>query len=48
MSKELLTCTKNTHISGAAALLIARKIGSLVVVEGKHLAGLITKSDLLK
>ena len=48
MSNELVTCAKETSVAEAAAMMLDHKIGSLVVVDGKRLAGLITESDLLK
>ena len=48
ISNELVTCAKETNVAEAAAMMLDHKIGSLVVVDGKRLAGLITEPDLLK
>lgn len=48
MSNELLSCTGETSVAAAAAMMLEHKVGALAVVDGKRLAGLITESDLLR
>lgn len=48
MSNELLSCTADTGVAAAAAMMLEHKVGALAVVDGKRLAGLITESDLLR
>jgi len=47
MSKNPKTITPLTTIKEAAQLLREYKIGSLPVMEGKHIVGVITQSDIL-
>jgi len=48
MVKDPITITPNATIERAAKILHDRKIGSLPVVEGKKLVGIITSTDLME
>jgi acetoin utilization protein AcuB len=48
MTREPITATSNQPVSEAADVLYTRKIGSLPVVDGEKLVGVITTSDMLK
>jgi len=48
MSKGLMTCTQDTSVAEAAPMMVDHKLGSLVIVEGQRVVGLIMQSDLLK
>jgi acetoin utilization protein AcuB len=48
MSRHLVTTTPETPIEEAASLMSERKIGALPVVRERHLAGLITESDIFR
>ena len=44
--KKVLTCTPDTLIEDAALLMREKEIGSLPVVEGEKLVGIITELDI--
>ena len=48
MVKELITTKPDATVERAASILHARKIGSLPVVEGDKLVGIITSTDLME
>jgi acetoin utilization protein AcuB len=48
MSRNLLVTAPDSPIEDAARLMVENKIGSLPVVHGDHLAGLITESDIFR
>jgi acetoin utilization protein AcuB len=48
MTKEVVTVTPKTTVEDAARLLLAHKIGSLPVVEGQTLVGILTETDVLE
>jgi acetoin utilization protein AcuB len=48
MVKDLITITPDATIERAAKILHERKIGSLPVVEGDELVGIITSTDLME
>jgi CBS domain-containing membrane protein len=48
MRGQVVTTTPDTDLSDAAALMLERKIGCLVVVEGKKIVGILTESDFVK
>lgn len=48
MTKNPITCTVTDTVSSAGALMRARKIGGLPVMEGDQLAGIITETDILR
>jgi acetoin utilization protein AcuB len=48
MTENVVTVTPNDTIEKAAHLMLERKIGGLPVVEGDHLVGIITYSDILE
>ncbi|MGD8371683.1 MAG: CBS and ACT domain-containing protein [Syntrophobacterales bacterium] len=48
MVKDLITITPDATIERAAKILHDRKIGSLPVVEGDKLVGIITSTDLME
>ncbi len=47
MVKEVTTISPDTKICDAVRLMMAKKIGCLPVVEGGHLVGLITETDIM-
>lgn len=48
MHTEVLTTTPETPLAEAAKLMLERKVGCLVVLEGGKLAGILTESDFVK
>ncbi|HYQ02636.1 MAG TPA: CBS domain-containing protein [Polyangiaceae bacterium] len=48
MKAEVLTITPDAPLTEAAQIMLKHKIGCLVVVEGKKIAGILTESDFLK
>ena len=48
MKTEVVTVLPNTPLSEAAKLMMDRKIGCLVVVEGKKIVGILTETDFVK
>lgn len=48
MTKDIMTVQENTPIEQAARLLADHKIGSLPVMRGKELVGIITETDLFR
>lgn len=46
MEKNVITVTPDTTAEEAVALAQSRKIGTLVVVEGGHVVGIVTTNDL--
>ena len=48
MSKQVVSVPADTSIRAAARLMMEKKLGSLPVVEGERLVGLVTKSDMLR
>lgn len=48
MRTDVVTTTPETPLSDAARLMLERKIGCLVVVDGRKLAGILTESDFVK
>jgi CBS domain-containing protein len=48
MKSEVVTTTADTKIEDAAKLMLERKIGCLVVLEGEKLVGILTESDFVK
>lgn len=47
MARRLFTVTPGTTVGAAAALMRAHAIGSLPVLQGRRLVGIITVSDML-
>lgn len=47
MHKDVVTCTPRTLVEEAGKLMRSRKVGSLPVVEGGKLVGIITGMDLV-
>ena len=47
MTKDPLTCTVDTPLRDAVAILRKHHIGGLPVMEGDTLAGIITESDVI-
>jgi acetoin utilization protein AcuB len=47
MSRRLLIVRPDTSVGSAAALMRAHAIGSLPVLEGRRLVGIVTVSDML-
>ena len=48
MKTEVVTTTADTPIGDAAKLMIERKVGCLVVLEGELLVGILTESDFVR
>lgn len=48
MKTEVVTVTPSAPLAEAAKLMLERKIGCLVVVEGKKIVGILTESDFVK
>lgn len=48
MSRRLLTVRPDTTVRAAATLMRAHAIGSLPVMQGRRLVGIVTVSDMLK
>jgi len=48
MSKKLLTVKPDQSILDAAQLMLEQKVSGLPVVEGDHLVGIITESDIFR
>lgn len=48
MKTEVVTISPAAPLTEAAKLMLERKIGCLVVVEGKKIAGILTESDFVK
>ena len=48
MKTEVVTVTPAAPLTEAAKLMLERKIGCLVVVEGKKIQGILTESDFVK
>ncbi len=48
MTREPLTISPNATIREAARLMLNHKIGGLPVMEGEHLVGIITESDIFR
>jgi CBS domain-containing protein len=47
MTTSVLTTTPETPLADAARMLIENKIGCLPVLEGDHLAGILTEGDFV-
>jgi acetoin utilization protein AcuB len=47
MTKQVITVAPDTSIADAARIILERRIGGLPVVQGNHLVGIITKTDIL-
>lgn len=48
MKVEVVTVTPDAPLAEAAKIMLARKIGCLVVVEDKKIVGILTESDFVK
>jgi CBS domain-containing membrane protein len=48
MHTEVVTISPDTPLSEAAKLMIERKIGCLVVMEGDKIAGILTEGDFVR
>jgi len=48
MKTDVLTITPAAPLAEAAKLMLERKVGCLVVVEGKKIVGILTESDFVK
>jgi CBS domain-containing protein len=48
MSNEVLTTTPDTPLREAATLMLDRKVGCLVVVEGGKISGILAESDFVR
>jgi CBS domain-containing membrane protein len=48
MKTEVVTVSPAAPLTEAAKLMLDQKIGCLVVVEGKKIAGILTESDFVK
>lgn len=47
MFRNPITVTPDSPVRDAVAIMIDRKVGCLLVVEGERLVGILTRSDLL-
>lgn len=47
MTKQVITVDPEISLTDAARLLLERRIGSLPVVQGSRVVGIITKTDIL-
>jgi len=48
MKSEVVTTTPETKLGEAARLMLEKKIGCLVVVEGAKIVGILTESDFVR
>lgn len=48
MKTDVITTTPDTSIKDAAKLMLEKKIGCLLVLEGDRLVGILTESDFVK
>jgi CBS domain-containing protein len=48
MKTDVVTVTPDAPLLEAAKIMLARKLGCLVVVEGRKILGIITESDFVK
>lgn len=48
MKTDVVTVTPSAPLVEAAKIMLQRKIGCLVVVEGKKIVGILTESDFVK
>lgn len=48
MKTEVVTTRPDTPLSVAAQLMLERKVGCLVVVEGLRIVGILTEADFVK
>jgi len=48
MRSEVVTTTPDTPLRDAARVMLERKIGCLVVLDGQQIAGILTESDFVK
>ena len=47
MTQKLLTLSPRSSLIAAAALMLRERVGSVPIVDGKQLVGILTRSDLL-
>jgi CBS domain-containing protein len=48
MSRDLLTVEADLPLAEVAARMVAREVGAVLVLEGEHLAGIMTERDVLR
>jgi len=48
MKTDVVTVAPDAPLTAAAQLMFERKIGCLVVIEGKQIVGILTESDFVK
>ena len=48
MKTDVVTVTPDAPLAEAAKIMLERKIGCLVVVEGQKIVGILTESDFVK
>lgn len=48
MTADVVTTTPDTDLAAAAKLMLERKIGCLIVLEGEAIAGILTEADFVK
>ncbi len=48
MKTEVLTTSASTPLAQAASLMLERKVGCLVVVDGAKVVGILTEADFVK
>ncbi len=48
MTPDIVTVTPDTTVTDAVEILLEEGIGSLVIIDDDHLAGVVTSTDLLE
>lgn len=48
MSREVVSVSSDTPLNRAVRVMVSRKVGSLVVMDGKNVAGVMTRADALE
>ena len=48
MSRDLLTARPAERLQDAAARMLERRVGAILVLEGERLAGILTERDVLR
>jgi CBS domain-containing protein len=48
MSAELVTMSSGSSLAEAASVMSQRRVGSVLIVEGEQLAGILTERDIVR
>jgi len=48
MTSSVVVTTPDDPVAGAAAAMVARKVGSALIMQGRFLAGILTERDVLR